>query len=83
MKFPRNSKILRSPFEVAPFAAVLFLLVMFLLLGALLPVQGLRTQLTPPAADNLPGVDGPTVVWPWTPAAVFISRIKLSPMSCN
>ena len=61
MKFPRNAKILRSPFEVAPFAAVFFLLVMFLLLGALLPVQGLRTQLTPPAADNLPGVDGPTV----------------------
>jgi biopolymer transport protein ExbD len=61
MKFPRNAKILRSPFEVAPFAAVLFLLVIFLMLGALIPVQGLRTQLTPPSADNLPGVDGPTV----------------------
>ena len=61
MKFPRNAKILRSPFEVAPFAAVLFLLVLFLMLGALLPVQGLRVQLQPPVADDLPGVDKPTV----------------------
>jgi len=61
MKFPRNAKILRSPFEVAPFAAVLFLLVIFLMLGALLPTQGVRFQLQPPAADDLPGVDKPTV----------------------
>ena len=61
MKFPRNAKILRSPFEMAPFAAVLFLLVMFLLLAVLLPVQGLRVQLQPPAAGDLPGVDTPTV----------------------
>jgi biopolymer transport protein ExbD len=61
MKFPRNVKIQRSPFEVAPLAAVFFLLVIFLLLGALIPVQGLRTQLIPPSADNLPGVDRPTV----------------------
>lgn len=61
MKFPRNAKILRSPFEVAPFAAVLFLLVLFLMLGALLPVQGLRVRLQPPVAGDLPGVDQPTV----------------------
>jgi biopolymer transport protein ExbD len=61
MKFPRNAKILRSPFEVAPFAAVLFLLVIFLMLGALLPTQGIRFQLQPPAADDLPGIDKPTV----------------------
>ena len=61
MKFPRNAKILRSPFEVAPFAAVLFLLVIFLLLGALLPTQGIRFRLQPPAADDLPGTDQPTV----------------------
>ena len=61
MKFPRNAKILRSPFEMAPFAAVFFCLVIMLMLGALIPVQGLRTQLTPPAAGNLPGVAGPTV----------------------
>ncbi len=61
MKFPRNSKILRSQFDVAPFAAVFFIVMIFLLLGALVPVQGLHTQLTPPAADNLPGVDGRTV----------------------
>jgi biopolymer transport protein ExbD len=59
MKFPRNAKILRSHFDVAPFAAVLFLLLIFLLLGALLPTPGIRLQ--PPAADNLPGIDQPTV----------------------
>ena len=61
MKFPRNAKILRSPFEVAPFAAVLFLLVIFLLLGALLPTQGIRFRLQPPAAGDLPGTGQPTV----------------------
>ncbi len=61
MKFPRNAKILRSPFEMAPFAAVFFCLVLLLMLGALLPVQGLRTQLTPPSGADLPGVAGPTV----------------------
>ena len=61
MKFPRNARILRSQFDVAPFAAVFFVLVIFLLLGALLPVSGLRMQLNPPAADNLPGVNQPTV----------------------
>ncbi len=61
MKFPRNAKILRSPFEMAPFAAMFFLLVIFLLLAALLPVQGLRVQLQPPVAGDLPGIDKPTV----------------------
>ena len=61
MKFPRNARILRSQFDVAPFAAVFFVLVIFLLLGALLPVSGLRMQLNPPAADDLPGVSQRTV----------------------
>ena len=59
MKFPRNAKILRSHFDVAPFAAVLFLLLIFLMLGGLLPTPGIRLQ--PPAASQLPGVDQPTV----------------------
>ena len=63
MKFPRNAKLLRSPFDVAPFAAVFFLLVIFLLLGALLPVPGLSLQL--PKFDvngeGLPGTDKPSV----------------------
>jgi biopolymer transport protein ExbD len=59
MKFPRNTKLLRSPFDMAPFAAVFFLLLIFLLLGTLLPVPGLSLQL--PAADELPGANGPTV----------------------
>jgi biopolymer transport protein ExbD len=61
MKFPRNIRLLRNPLDVAPFAAVLFLLVIFLLLGALLPVQGLRMQLQPPTANDLPGIDQPGV----------------------
>ncbi len=59
MKFPRNAKIMRSPFEVAPFAAVFFLLVIFLLLGALLPTPGIPLQLIAPA--GVPGVGQPTV----------------------
>ncbi len=58
MKFPRNAKILRSHFDVAPFAAVFFVLVIFLMLGALLPTAGI--PLTPPAAD-LPGMDQPAI----------------------
>lgn len=59
MKFPRNVKIMRSPFEMAPFAAVFFLLAMFLLLGALLPTPGIPLQLI--AAVGVPGLDQPTV----------------------
>jgi biopolymer transport protein ExbD len=59
MKFPRNSRLLRSPFDLAPFAAVLFLLVVFLMLGVLVPISGLPLRL--PVADNLPGTDKPTV----------------------
>lgn len=59
MKFPRNAKILRSHFDVAPFAAVFFLLLIFLLLAGLMPTPGIPLQ--PPTADNLPGVSVPTV----------------------
>ena len=61
MKFPRNSRLLRSSFDMAPFAAVLFLLVMFLMLGALMPVPSVNLSLQLPAAENLPGTDKPTV----------------------
>lgn len=64
MKFPRNARILRSHFDVAPFAAVFFLLLIFLLLGALIPTAGIPLQparIQPPAAANLPGPDQPTV----------------------
>jgi biopolymer transport protein ExbD len=61
MKFPRNSKLLRSPFDAAPFAGVFFLLVIFVMLGALVPSPGLRLKLQPPTAANLPGINQPTV----------------------
>jgi biopolymer transport protein ExbD len=59
MKFPRNSRLLRSPFDMAPFAAVFFLLLVFLMLGWLAPQSGLPVQL--PVADDLPGTDRPTL----------------------
>jgi biopolymer transport protein ExbD len=59
MKFPRNARLLRSSFDMAPFAAVLFLLVIFLMLGAFLPTSGLPLRL--PVANDLPGTDQPTV----------------------
>jgi biopolymer transport protein ExbD len=59
MKFPRNAKILRGHFDVAPFAAVFFLLLIFVMLGALVPTAGLPLQ--PPGADHLPGAGCPTV----------------------
>jgi biopolymer transport protein ExbD len=61
MKFPRNAKLLRSPFDMAPFAAVFFLLILFLLLGALLPAPGLSLNLPGTGVSNLPGTDKPTV----------------------
>jgi len=59
MKFPRNEKILRSPFEMAPFAAVFFLLLIFVILSVLLPTPGVPLRL--PVAADLPGVDAPSV----------------------
>jgi biopolymer transport protein ExbD len=59
MKFPRNARLLRSTFDVAPFAVVFFLLVIFLALAALLPTPGLSLRL--PVAGDLPGTDQPTV----------------------
>lgn len=60
MKFPRTSKILRSPFDFAPFATVFFLLVIFLAVGALITTTpGVPLQI--PMADDLPGSSRPTV----------------------
>lgn len=59
MKFPRNARLLRSTFDVAPFAAVFFLLVIFVTLASFLPTPGLSLHL--PVAGNLPGTDKPTV----------------------
>ena len=59
MKFPRNARLLRSPFDVAPFAAVFFLLLIFLMLAMLLPTPGLSLRM--PVGDDLAGTDKPTV----------------------
>ncbi len=59
MKFPRNTRLLRNPFDVAPFAAVFFLLAIFLMVAALLPTPGIPLQL--PVAGDLPGTDKPSI----------------------
>lgn len=59
MKFPRNTRLLRSPFEIAPFAAVFFLFAMLLMLSSLTPPPGIPLQ--QPVSDGLPGVDKPSV----------------------
>lgn len=59
MKFPRNARLLRSTFDVAPFAAVFFLLIIFLALGVFLLAPGLSLAL--PVAGGLHGLDKPTV----------------------
>ena len=51
MKFPRNARLLRSTFDVAPFAAVFFLLIIFVTLATLLPTPGLSLHL-PAAGDG-------------------------------
>jgi biopolymer transport protein ExbD len=60
MKFPRNTRLLRSPFEIAPFAAVFFLFTILLMMSTkLVPAPGIPLQL--PTAAGLPGIDKPTV----------------------
>jgi biopolymer transport protein ExbD len=59
MKFPRNVRIFRGQLDAAPFATVFFLLVIFVVLNSLVYTPGVRIQ--PPAADNLPGTDQPTL----------------------
>jgi biopolymer transport protein ExbD len=61
MKFPRSAKVLGSQSNAAPYAAVFFLLVIFLQIEAFLPVPGVAVSLQPPAAENLSGLDQPSV----------------------
>jgi biopolymer transport protein ExbD len=68
MKFPRNTRLLRNPFDVAPFAAVFFLLAIFLMVAALLPTPGIPLQL--PASDNSPGKDLPGTDKPGVSVAI-------------
>ena len=59
MKFPRNARIGRGGLDAAPFATVLFLVVIFLMLGLLVYTPGVRLNL--PVAEDLPGVDRPSL----------------------
>lgn len=59
MRFPRNARITKGSLEAAPWAAVMFLLVIFIMLCGLLYTPGVRVQL--PMADELPGIDGPSI----------------------
>lgn len=59
MKFPRSARIFRGQLDAAPFACVFFLLLLFVLLGSLLYTPGVKVEL--PRADDLPGIDTPSV----------------------
>ena len=59
MKFPRNARLLRSTFDVAPFAAVFFLLIIFMALAVYLLAPALSLHVS--MAGNLRGIDKPTV----------------------
>jgi biopolymer transport protein ExbD len=59
MRFPRNARISKGSLEAAPWAAVMFLLIIFIMLCGLLYTPGVRVQL--PMADELPGIDGPSI----------------------
>ena len=61
MKFPRNAKIFRGQFDVAPYAGVCFLVLIFLALNtSLVFTPGVPIEL--PEGRDWPGVFGPTVV---------------------
>ena len=57
MKFPRNAKILRSHFDVAPFAAMFFLLLIFLM--PLAGTVGMHVASTPTSKPSIPSAPGP------------------------
>jgi biopolymer transport protein ExbD len=59
MRFPRNARITKGSLEAAPWAAVMFLLIIFIMLCGLLYTPGVRVQL--PVADELPGINGPSI----------------------
>ena len=59
MKFKRHARPLQNRLDAAPVASVFFLLVIFMMLGSLVYTPGVRVQL--PFADDLPGVEKPTV----------------------
>ncbi len=59
MKFRRRARLPRTPFDVTAYAAVFFLMVLMLLLSTRSYTPGVRIRL--PVADDLPGVDQPTV----------------------
>ena len=59
MKFPRNARIFRGELDVAPFATVFFLLILFVMLSSMVYTPGVRLEL--PTANNLPGLDKPTI----------------------
>ena len=75
MKFPRNAKIFRGQFDVAPYAGVCFLILIFLALNtSLVFTPGVPIEL--PEGRDLPGVLGPTVESPWIGRVNFISTTR-------
>lgn len=61
MRFPRQARIFRGQFDVAPYIGVLFLIVLFILLNSSLVFRtGVKIEL--PVSDELPGPEHPSLV---------------------
>lgn len=75
MKFPRNARVFRGQLDAAPFAAVFFLLLLFLMLSNLVYTPGVHIQL--PVADNLAGIDKPSIAVAIDSSGRFFYRNQL------
>ena len=59
MRFHRNVKMLRGRLDAAPVVTIFFLLLIFVLMGTMVYTPGVHLEL--PVADDLPGLDQPSV----------------------
>jgi len=59
MRFHRNVKMLRGRLDAAPVVTVFFLVLIFVLMGTMVYTPGVHLDL--PVADDLPGLDRPSV----------------------
>lgn len=59
MRFHRNVKMLRGRLDAAPVVTVFFLVLIFVLMGTMVYTPGVHLEL--PVADDLPGLDRPSV----------------------
>ena len=77
MKFPRNSRILRSQLDFAPFAAFFFLLVIFVMLGAFITTPGVPLQLPKTEAGAMQDQQEPLTVSVRANGEIFLNETQV------